>query len=269
MKKIYWILANPARHSLSPCMHNRAFEILGIESEYVIFEKEYFHLEGFLKNMKENNIYGLSVSMPYKKEVIKYLDGIDAVAEQLQSVNTVYREGDKFYGTNTDIFGVLDPIKISLWSSPKKNPKIAILGAGGASASAVYALKQISDCIYIYNRTYQKSKDLAERLDVWYDQMDALQISDYDIVVQMTSVGMGEDNISPLKNMDFREWQIVFESIYFPRDTKFIQEARKQWAICITGENMLLFQWIRQFELWTGKKAPLEDMRRSLLEKIQ
>ena len=260
---IYGILAYPAKHSLSPIIHNSWFEKLWINASYEIFEIGPENLENFIKTVRSEKISGLSVSMPYKQEVIKYLDDTDEISKKLKSVNTIYWSNDKLIWTNTDIYWILDPIK-ALIEEEISNPSVAILWAWGAASAAIYAMKKISNNITIFNRTTEKAKNLSEVFWILHSKLDDFISRDFDIILQMTSVGMWESKDIIIPNIEFNSNQIVFESIYHPIETKFIKRAIKSWAKIVTWENMLLYQAIKQFEIWTGEIAPVDVMRNAL-----
>ena len=279
MKK-YWILAFPAKHSLSPLIHNTWFQELDIDSQYLIFEISKDNLWEFIKKVRKEKIAGLSVSMPHKKEIIKYLDEIDEISEKLESVNTTYWKNWKLYWTNTDIYWILLPIqkiiKNSKFETDSKfkirNSKLkaAIIWAWWAAAAACYALKQITNNITIFNRTYEKALLLAQTFWITALDIQNFESKNFDIIIQMTSVWMWENsNEIIIPNLEFNKNQIAFESIYHPINTEFIKRAKKAWAKIITWEKMLISQAFKQFELWTWEKLPTEKIIEKLCLKSE
>lgn len=290
----YWILAYPAKHSLSPIIHNTWFGFLWIDAEYKIFEVRPENLDDFMKKIKENWISGLSVSMPFKQEVIKYLDEIDEISKQLNSVNTIYLEDWKLLWTNTDTYWILIPLlneiywesieilsldkwsfTISLpWNEIKKH-RIAILWAGWAASAACFAAKYISDDVSIFNRTLEKAKELANTFNINAFRLNEFSAKDFDIILQMTSIWMLKnwevdgslvENVKN-KKLELNSDQIIFESIYNPIETDLVKNAKNTWSKVITWENMLLYQALKQFTIWTWRKAPLYQIRSALLSR--
>ncbi len=273
MKK-YWILAFPAKHSLSPLIHNTWFEQLGIDSKYQIFEIPKEKLWWFIDKVRKEKISWLSVSMPHKKDIIKYLDEIDEISKKLDSVNTVYWKNWKLHWTNTDIYGILSPIKQSIknWKLKIENWKltIAILWAGWAAAAACFASKQISNNVTIFNRTEKKAETLANKFWINYSNIQKFKSKNYNIILQMTSVWMWDNsNDIIIPNIEFNKNQIIFESIYHPINTEFIKRANQSGSKTITWDKMLLAQASKQFELWTGKKFNEEKIIKKLCLKTK
>ena len=270
--KTYWILAYPAKHSLSPLIHNCWFENLNINAKYEIFEIEPVNLDNFIIKLKNREIEWLSVSMPYKNEIIKYLDEIDWISKKLNSVNTVYWKKWKLCGTNTDIDWVLLPIlkvlkldnPLSLENSDKEL-SIAILWAGWAASAACYATKQISNNVTLFNRTIEKAINLWKIFWIKAKKLEDFKSENFDIIIQMTSVWMWKNsNEIILPYINFNKNQIVFESIYNPLETQFVKKAVYWGAKVITWDQMLLAQASKQFKIWTWKSLDLQKVKERL-----
>lgn len=262
------IIGDPVEHSLSPIMHNTAYKSCSIDN-YFVFDKivvreeelEEFILDLKYINKKTNSFVGLTCTMPHKQNIIKYLDEIKDEAKIIGAVNSVLIKNNKYIGYNTDWYGIEKPFlekKITL-----KNKKVAIIGAGGASRSAIYAFKR-NDCIIsIFNRTKEKADLLAKEFDCnSYGLNDINFLKNNDIIINTTNVGMGElINLSPINTDILNKNHIVFDCIYKPKETELIKKARNVNAEIIYGWEMLLYQGVKQFEIYTNIKPNIESMR--------
>ncbi|OIP80748.1 shikimate dehydrogenase [Candidatus Peregrinibacteria bacterium CG22_combo_CG10-13_8_21_14_all_44_10] len=258
MTHIYGIVAHPVSHSLSPIMHNAAFKSLGIDAEYRAFDVKPEDLGAFMKILYKENIYGLNISMPHKEAVMDYVE-TDDIAKDIGAVNTIFRENDKFVGTNTDWIGIIEPL---LKRTELKDKKVMIVGAGGAAKAACYGLKKQGADVVVVNRTYDHAESLATKfgLKASKDPIEA------EIIINCTCVGLENPEKSPVKEEVFLYAQIAFDVIYGGSETKFIRDAKRAGALTISGEEMLLHQGYACFEGWTGKKAPKEVMQESITE---
>lgn len=273
--QVYGILAYPAEHSLSPIIHAAAFEALKLEAEYQRFSVEPEELSDFMERVRTEEIAGFSVSMPHKEAVMKYLDEIDEAAEEIGAVNTAVNQEGRLKGYNFDGEGAVQALKerSDLSSSDGlRGKKVVVLGAGGAARAIVYALKQAGVDVTVLNRTREKAERLAADFEVTVGILADLADLEPDILVNATAVGMEPESEASLVPVDFLERLgeklIVFDIVYKPLRTLLIQEAKKSGCQIITGEKMLLYQGVKQFEIWTGKKAPLEIMQESLKEAL-
>ncbi|MCI4453508.1 MAG: shikimate dehydrogenase, partial [Thermodesulfobacterium sp.] len=189
MYKVYGIIGYPVSHSLSPVMHNLAFRELGVKAVYGAFPVKPEDLSQAIRGVKALDISGLSVTIPHKVEVMKYLDEVDEKAKEIGAVNTIINREGSLFGTNTDWIGVLKAFE-EMGVSPS-GKRVVILGAGGASLAIIYAMIQAcAKEIVVYNRTFEKAKEVAERFSVlaypWEDVYDAYG----DILINATSVGL-------------------------------------------------------------------------------
>lgn len=262
----YGILAYPAAHSRSPQMHTVAFETLEIDAVFERYEIPPDELNTFFdQNFRKNRrIQGLAVSIPHKESIIPLLDTIDAAAKKIGAVNTVYWQEEKLCGTNTDFLGFSRALGESYAGEGKK---VLVLGAGGAARAIIYALLQDgADQVIIANRTEDKAAQLAQEFHVQWKPLNELFASEYDLVVNTTALGMkGEsENISPLPADFWRAHLTAFDIVYTPLQTRFLKDAATAGAQALSGEKMFLYQGMAQFELWTGREAPLESMRNSI-----
>jgi len=216
--------------------------------------------------MKDIPISGLSVTMPYKQEILEDLDNTDPYTAKTGACNTVVRGQDgKLYGFNTDVAGVVRPLEHKL---PLSGAKVLIMGAGGAARAAVFGLKERGAEIWILNRTTAKAQKLAKSARVKVLKKADLKKLTFDVIVNATPVGMGNSKDSPLKPEEIKA-KYVFDMIYDPLETPLLKAARARGVEAIPGIEMFVQQAARQFEIWTGKPAPADEMRRVALMELQ
>ncbi|MFA5410403.1 MAG: shikimate dehydrogenase [Candidatus Omnitrophota bacterium] len=270
--KIYGVLGYPAKHSLSPLMHNAAFQALKINAEYRIFEKNPEELEGFLHSLFRENILGLNVTVPYKERIIPFLEKLSLEAELIGAVNTLRASANKLEGFNTDGEGFLKHLTVDLGFDPG-GKTIALLGAGGAAkALSVYLSKTKPKSIAIYDLDKNRLAALIKHLKESFhkiefksaESIEGLNIGGSDLLVNATPVGMKESDPSPVDEKFIRAGLLVYDLIYNPKETKLLKAARDKGASVSNGLGMLLYQGVASFEIWTGKKAPVEIMRQAL-----
>lgn len=266
--KICLSIGYPIKTSRSPSIHNAGYKKLGIDDEFVYLRAEVKpkDLKMAIDGVRALGIRGVSVTMPHKQEVMKYLDKIAKDAEIIGAVNTIVNNNGKLTGFNTDYIGAITALeeKVSL-----KGKKVAVIGAGGAARAIVYGLTKKGARVKIFNRSLDHTKILAKEFGCEYSGLDSLgQALDMDIVINATPVGMNEDR-SPIDKKFLNKNQIVFDVVYTPKETKLIKEARRKGAKVILGYEMLLYQGIEQFKLYTGFDAPVETMREVLVKNLK
>lgn len=262
------IIGNPVEHSLSPAMHNIAYKNCNIDNKF-IFDKitvKEEDLEEFVCDLKDinektNSFTGLICTMPHKQNIIKYLDDIKDEAKIIGAVNSVLIKDNKFMGYNTDWYGIKQPFierGIDL-----TNKTVAIIGAGGASRSAIYTFKKNNSVVNIFNRTKEKADLLAKEFGCnSYNLQEVNILQNSDIIINTTNVGMGElENLSPISTDILNKNHIVFDCIYKPKETLLIQKAKKVGTTIIYGWEMLLYQGVKQFEIYTNIKPNIDVMR--------
>lgn len=261
------IIGSPIKHSLSPAMHNAGYKSLNITNNF-IFDKidvEEDELEEFfvdLKNFNKKNksFIGITCTMPHKINVIKYLDEIKAESKIIKSVNSVLFDGERYIGYNTDWYGIEQPFlekNINLI-----NKKVAIIGAGGASRSAIYTFKKNHSIVSVFNRTKNKADLLAKEFNISaFDMNDIDELATNDIIINATNVGMGElSELSPINTDILNKNHIIFECIYNPKETILVKTAKNVGATVFYGWEMLLYQGVKQFEIYTGLKPNINSL---------
>ena len=247
MKK-YLVIGNPINHSLSPKLHNYWLKKNDIEANYdkQLIEKK--NVQEIIEDLRSQKIEGLNVTVPFKSEVIKFLDVLSDEAQITNSVNTIYKENDKLIGHNTDIAGFELAIRYTKYNIEKK--KVLILGAGGVAPSIVYALKKLNASeIFISNRTLEKAEEIKNK----FRYLKVLNWGDnysFDMIINATSVGLNEtDNIN-LNYENKGENQFFYDVIYNPSETNFLKEAKKRFHRTENGKMMFIYQAHQAFTLW-------------------
>lgn len=267
--KLCMIIGDPVEHSLSPQIHNAAYEALGIDEQFVYTAAhvEVKDIQTVMQATKALHIRGITCTIPHKVEVLKYLDSIDPIAQKIGAANTVVNENGKLIGYNTDWLGVLTPLqKIT----DLKNKHVAILGAGGAARAMIYATINNGAAVTIFNRTLDHAKELAKEFGAIAKPMEQIsEIKDMDIILNATVLGRTPyENETPVSKEYITNNHIVFDANYVPFESRLLREAKEQGAIIIHGTEMLLYQGTAQFELYTNHKAPEEVMRKVLMEHL-
>lgn len=268
--KLYGIIGNPVHHSFSPHMQTKAFQAIGLNAVYLPFLIEEYQLPALLDAFKIAGVQGFNVTVPYKEKIIPFLDKVSIAAQSLGSVNTVLYENDTWHGFSTDGSGFVRSLEnagISL-----KAKKILLVGAGGAGKAIALSLihQEIAE-ITILNRTKEKTEILSSLINKIQPELPVFtsftNSSRFDILVNSTSVGM-KDNQCPVADNLVEISDRVVDIIYNPPQTPLIKKALKKEIPCMNGIDMLLYQGVEAFEIWTGENAPVNVMRDSLLNSL-
>jgi len=274
---VYGVIGDPIGHTLSPTIHNAAFNHLGLDFVFLAFHVKAVDLENAMRGMRGLGIHGLNVTMPHKSAVIGCLDEVDFTVRFLDSANTILNRDGKLSGFSTDGVGALKALLENGVELSRK--KVLLLGAGGAAKAIAFALVQEVGELAILNRSAEKAEELAETLGHMFSQKvvgGALSsaaikknLRDSDVLVNATSAGM-KPNLS--QSLVAPEWLrsdlAVMDIIYNPVETKLAKDAKAAGAKVISGVEMLIYQGAESFEIWTGKSAPIEVMRKAALNKL-
>jgi shikimate dehydrogenase len=258
-------------------MHNAAFNHLKLDFIYVAFRVKKEELENAMNGVRSLGIHGLNVTMPHKNAVINCLDKIDPTAKFINAVNTVLNDDGKLIGFNTDGVGALKALKGN--GVDPRNKKLLLLGTGGAANAIAFQAAQEVKELVILNRTPEKASRLAEALSRKFHKQttgnslsaDHLkkELKDADILINATSVGMHPNiNQSPVRPEWLRPDMCVMDIIYNPLETKLAKDAKAKGARVISGVEMLIYQGAASFEIWTNHAAPVNVMRKTLLNKL-
>jgi 3-dehydroquinate dehydratase/shikimate dehydrogenase len=255
--RVYGVVGDPISHSLSPAIMNAALRRENVNGVFLALNAK--SLKDLLACVREIPIHGLSVTMPYKEAILPYLDNTDPHTSKIGACNTVVRSQEgKLYGFNTDTSGVVRPLEQRM---PLSDVRVLVIGAGGAARAAVFGLKERGAQVFIMNRSAAAAQKLARQAKARTIKRPDLKKLDFDVIINATPVGMGNTRESPL-NADEIKAKIVFDMVYDPAETRLLQLAKERGAEIIPGAEMFVHQAARQFEIWTGKPAPREDMLR-------
>ena len=262
--RVYGVAGDPVAHSLSPAIMNAALRRENVNGVYLAMHAN--TLKDLLSCVRDIPIHGLSITMPYKEVIVKHLDNTDSHTTKIGACNTVVRAQDgKLYGFNTDAAGVVRPLERRL---PLEQAKILVLGAGGAARAAVFGLKERGAEVYILNRSLAPARKLAHSARARILKRADLKKFKFDVIINATPVGMGNTRESPL-NGDEINSSFVFDMIYDPPETRLMKLAKERGAQVIPGIEMFVHQAARQFEIWTGKPAPWDEMLRVVTLALQ
>ncbi|KOR79746.1 shikimate dehydrogenase [Peribacillus frigoritolerans] len=275
MKKIYGVMGDPIAHSMSPDIHNDAFEKENIEAVYHHFHVTKEGLNDAVKGMKALGIEGFNITIPHKTSIIPFLDEVDELALAIGAVNTVVNKNGRFIGYNTDGKGFFKSLCDEI-SGDIKAKKTLVIGAGGAARAIYFTLvKEGVKQVDIANRTKERAAQLVS--DCPYDKVSkALSIieaeeslSQYDLIIQTTSSGMSPElDHSPLKVDQLKTGAIVSDIIYNPLQTKLLREAGEKGAETQNGLGMFINQAALAFEIWTGVMPDTARMTDIVLNKL-
>jgi shikimate dehydrogenase len=275
MKK-YLVIGNPIEHSLSPMIHNYWMKKYNlIDSIYEKRKVEEKNLKDIINEIREENLVGVNVTVPFKKLIIPFLDELDSTAQETKSVNTLVKIKNKIIGYNTDKPGFaltindLYPVKDVEAFNPIKKKTIFILGAGGVTASIISAFKQDLVKIFLSNRTKEKANELKnifpniEVLD-WGQRPQ-----NFDVVVNTTSIGLKQNQRIDLdfSDCDKDKNKLFYDLIYNPKETNFLKEARLRGNQIKNGQKMFLNQAMYAFKLWTNIEPEIDIEIVKLLDK--
>lgn len=272
---IYGIIGNPLNHTLSPVMHNAAFKALKVNAVYKPFPLEEDELNLFIEDLKErdNPIFGLNVTIPYKEKILSLMDGANAFAEKVGAVNTiVINRQRKLYGYNTDGPGFIAHLKEEGFSPAGK--RIAVLGAGGTTRAILSALTiydEKPESIRLYNRTHSTAVELLEDLNRRLDMslveivptIDDLNIEIADCLINTTSVGLKTTDESIVDPHLLHKGLFVYDVIYNPKETKLLAQAKKKGAQTANGLGMLFYQGVLALQHWANME--LDDKVKSAM----
>jgi 3-dehydroquinate dehydratase/shikimate dehydrogenase len=263
--RVYGVVGDPIAHSLSPAIMNAAFRRENVNAVYLALHAK--TLKDLLTCVREIPIHGISVTMPYKEAILPYLDNTDSHTTKIGACNTVVRAQDgKLYGFNTDAAGIVRPLERRL--NTLEGARILVLGAGGAARAAVFGLKERGSEVYILNRSLAAAKKLAHQARARVVKRPDLKKLAFDVIINATPVGMGNTKETPLQDKEINA-RYVFDMVYDPAETRFLKLAKERGAQVIPGIEMFVHQAARQFEIWTGKPAPWDEMLRVVLLALQ
>jgi len=261
----YLVIGNPITHSLSPELHNYWIKENGIDGVYNKKQLNENDLKEFFLKIKNKEINGANITVPFKRDVISYLDELSLEAEKTQSVNTVYLKDDKIIGHNTDIDGFELAMKNVDYDVEGK--KVLILGAGGVVPSVIFALYKMKVLsVTICNRTKTKAENLKNLFND-LEIVDWGKASNFDMIINATSIGLKKEDklnldLSKLQNSEF-----FYDVIYNPKETNFLKDGKNLGKITENGKKMFIYQAAKAFKIWHGIDPKINEQVIELLDK--
>lgn len=280
--KIVGIIGHPIKQSFSPKMHNLSFLGQGLNYIYLPFDVPTSSLKDSLKAMSVLGVRGFNVTIPHKEKIIQFMDHVSEEASTVGAVNTVVNEGNQLFGYNTDINGIVE--SLTPYKEDIAKSTVTVIGAGGAARSVLYALIRHFkvETINIVNRTEERTEAIKDHFidKMRFDNIKTFELmakenlklfNSSKLIINTTSIGMFpniEDTPTELAE-SFNSSQIVFDLIYNPIKTKFIELAESKGATIINGLKMFVVQGARSFELWTGHKMDTDLMYQELSKSLK
>jgi shikimate dehydrogenase len=261
--RLCMVIGSPISHSLSPAMHNAAFKALGIDDRYIYVASEISEnqIDAFLIAMQLLRIKGVSCTAPIKNIIASKIDNLDNIAQEIGAVNTIVNTDNILTGYNTDWIGIVEPLKLH---TGLENKRIAIVGAGGAAKAAAYGMSREKASITIFNRTLSKARELTRIFGGEALPLDAMtDLLNHDIIINTISDNLDVYISTGIYSQNISSQHILFD-ISYRKPSKLLAITESKGATIITGHEMLLYQGMAQFTLFTGLPAPEETMRAML-----
>jgi 3-dehydroquinate dehydratase/shikimate dehydrogenase len=273
--EVFGLLGDPVAHSYSPMLHNQLFQQEGINAVYLPFRVPRGDLQATIHKLDTIPVRGYSVTIPHKEGAAALAKECDALVSESSAANTLIRRNDGFFAANTDYDAALDSLKDVTPTGDDNVPKdfahctALVLGAGGAARAVVRALQRLKTHILIASRTMERAEELAEQVHGRAVEWGARHTIPTDIVVNCTPIGMHPNvDESPLHASFLRPGMIVFDTVYNPERTMLVSDARARECKVVTGVEMFIRQAASQFQLFTGRTAPLDRLREMLRKAI-
>lgn len=259
---LYAVFGDPVGHSLSPAMHNRAFQETGHNGVYVALRVH--DIEAAVAAVRSLSLRGVSITVPHKTTVIPFLDRVDTTARAIGAVNTIVNQDGCLRGYNTDAAAAVRALKDMVSLAGRM---VAILGAGGAARAVGFGLAAENVPIVVVNRTRSRGKELAERLGAGFEAIEDFQPTDDTILINTTPVGMWPQvDAVPIPPERLRPGMMVMDIIYNPLQSRLLREAAAKGCPTLNGIPMFVYQGAMQFKLWTERDAPLSVMMQSVTD---
>ena len=271
MKKNFIIIGKPISHSLSPLLHNYWFKKYNLDAEYRAVQPEENDLKGIIKKIRNKEIFGANVTLPYKQKIISEIDEVVNDAKETFSVNTVYldNESGKVIGENTDVFGLQAAYLKEILGNKNPSNNALVIGAGGVSPSIIVALiKSGLKKISITNRTYEKSVFLRKKFNflnlISWEEFPKY-LSNFDLIINATSLGLKGSNDFTFLFENFKSSLVYIDTIYNPKETKMIKHLKKNSIKTYNGLDMFIYQGQKSFYLWNKINPEIDNKLIELL----
>ena len=275
------LIGHPIKHSYSPFIQNYAFELMNLDYVYLPFDIPTENIKSAVNGILALELKGLNVTLPHKEKIIKFLDELSEEASIIGAVNTIVNDHGKLIGYNTDAHGILETLLP--YKDKISGTKVTVIGAGGSARAVIYTLLRHfkPEVINIINRTHQRADTLVNdfSLKMRYDSFHTFELfppdnaetlSNSRLIINATTMGMFPDVDDTITDLEesFNEEQIIFDLIYNPTKTNFLEMAEIQGAKVVGGLKMLISQAAKSFELWTGVEMPMDKITLKLEEYI-
>ncbi len=262
--ELYGVIGNGVRESLSPVIHNGAFQRMGMNAVYLAFPVN--DLRAAVAGIREFGMRGVSVTVPFKTEILPLLDALDSTAEKIKAVNTIANRHGRLIGYNTDWLGAVGALEETI---TLRGRKILLLGAGGAARAIAFGLKERGSEVFIYNRSPEKAQALAEESECVSLPGLSWGRVEIEVIINASSAGMRpEESATPLPKELLRPGMTVMDIVYRPRRTRLLREAEGRGCRTVDGLEMLARQGAEQVRIWTGNKpeikAVIDDLHKAL-----
>jgi len=280
VKKLFGIVGHPLTHSLSPAMHNAVFRKLNLNCEYLALDTTKENLENTIKNAKTMGFVGLNITIPYKTDVLKYINNLSKEAELIGAVNTIHYTNKEITGYNTDGTGCLNALKES--GEDVKNKRVFIIGAGGAARAIAFQCVLNDATVSLTNRKEGRLraenliKDIKIKLNKnvefieLNDETLKNHLKEVDILVQTTPVGMKPDIDNTIISGELIPKNVtVMDIVYNPPETRLLREAKKKGCKTIDGVGMLVHQGAKSLNIWLGINPPIDIMKKTVISELR
>jgi len=264
----FGIIGHPLKHSISPRLFNEIFKIMNLNFVYEPFELSMKDLDVFINSLRRSDIAGINVTIPFKEKVCDLLDWLDPPAKRIKAVNTIHKVNDKLYGYNTDYYGFSESIK----EFKDRLRNVLIFGGGGAARAVLYSISQLNyQKVFLVVRSARRREKLQEdfgymknlEIKEWEEVYIQETLKGVDFVVNTTPLGMeGFSDSYPLKPTYSLQGKVFVDLVYKPELTPFLKIGQSFGAEIKNGVEMLIFQAIKSFEIWTGLKTEFKDWQR-------
>lgn len=254
--EVYGVIASPVRHSISPQIHNRAFQFKRIGAVYLPFLVQNGQLKDFMSLADGLPLKGFNVTIPHKQKIIRYLDVVDPLARRIGAVNTIWKKAGKWRGATTDVAGTLRPLEKKL---KLRNARVLVAGSGGAARTAAFALADAGAKVSLTGRNPDKVRALAKAVAGIPMAHDEAERESFDVLIHATPLGM-YPHPEGIYFPDRIPADIVFDMVYNPRQTALLKRAAEMGKHTIDGLQMLIEQAAESFSIWTGASAPRKTM---------
>ncbi len=254
---LYGVFGDPVGHSLGPVMHNAAFRYAGVNAAYLAFRVT--DIRAAVDAVRALGIRGVSVTIPHKVSVMDHLDEIAPMAREVGAVNTLINRDGKLAGYNSDSLGAVAALTEKLNLSGRS---VAVLGAGGAARAVGFGVRAEGAAVTVVNRSADRGEALARDIGADFRPLKDFDPAACQVLVNTTPLGMSPNfNDTPVPSEALKPGMLVMDTVYNPRETRLLWEAKQRGCVTIDGLAMFVNQGAFQFELWTGEKAPLSVMR--------